>query len=165
MEQFNLHEWKLRELQKYNNITNGRHTFRATAMQPVYSPEQRLTLADGTVIITPEGNSWIGKPITLEDGTPLPPGEYTIANNMHSSARIIVIGKDGNVKDVREPVLNKGVRNSFVPMNAQEIFHQWRKAELAKLPENRQLKKQAIESISRKLEQIKRETTNLKRDS
>lgn len=37
------------------------------------------TLADGTVVITPD-DDWAGKPVTTEDGSPLPPGEYTLAS-------------------------------------------------------------------------------------
>lgn len=156
MERFNIERWKNRELEKYNNITNGRHTFRPTAMQTYSSNEQRLTLADGTVILTPEEGKWIGKPITLEDGTPLAPGEYVLANTRDSSGRIIVIGKDGNVKEVREPAPVKGVKNTFAPLNAQEMAHQWIQGELAKLPENRQLKKQALESLSQRIEALKK---------
>lgn len=157
---FNLQEWKLREIQKYNNMTNGRHTFRA---KPMSYTEQRLTLADGTVILTPEEGMWAGKPIMLENGTPLPPGEYTLANSMHSSGRIIVIGRDGNVKEVREPV--QTIKNKVTAMNTQEMIHDWRLKELQKLPENQQLRKQAIEKLSRDIEALKRETSNLKKDA
>lgn len=38
------------------------------------------TLDDGQVVLVPEGEQWIGQPITLEDGSPLPDGSYTLAS-------------------------------------------------------------------------------------
>lgn len=149
---FNLQEWKMRELQKYNNRTNGRHIFRAKATS--YT-EQRLTLADGTVILTPEEGKWIGKPIMLENGTPLPPGEYTLANSMHSSGRIIVIDKNGNVAEVREPARERVIKNSSASMYEGRITaEEFKRRELAKLPANRQL---AINQLSKKLAALQKE--------
>lgn len=151
MERFNIEHWKSRELEKYKNIYNGRHTFRVKAMS--YA-EQRLTLADGTVILTPEEGKWIGKPITLENGTPLPPGEYTLANGLHSSGGIIVVGKNGNVAEVREPARERVVRNSSAPMYEGRITaEEFKRRELAKLPANRQL---AINQLSKKLADMQR---------
>lgn len=56
------------------------------------------TLADGTVIVVPDEEPWTGKSITTEEGSPLPPGEHTLA-----SGRTVVVGEDGNVSEVREP--------------------------------------------------------------
>ena len=56
------------------------------------------TLADGTIIIVPEDEDWVGQPITLEDGTPLPPGEHALASGV-----MLVIGEDGLVAEKRMP--------------------------------------------------------------
>jgi hypothetical protein len=55
------------------------------------------TLSDGRIIVTPEEGDWTGQPITLEDGTPLEDGSYTLA----SGRTITVAG--GAVTEVKEP--------------------------------------------------------------
>lgn len=55
------------------------------------------TLADGRVVITPEEGDWTGKPITLEDGTPLEDGSYTLS----TGREITVAG--GTITEVKEP--------------------------------------------------------------
>lgn len=60
------------------------------------------TLADGTVVLVPDDDDWVGKNITLEDGTPLPPGEYPL-----SSGFIVVVGEGGAIAEKREPMEDK----------------------------------------------------------
>jgi ATP-dependent protease ClpP protease subunit len=55
------------------------------------------TLADGTVVSVPEEGDWTGKPITLEDGTPLPDGEYTL-----DGGRMITVA-GGTIATVKDP--------------------------------------------------------------
>ncbi len=55
------------------------------------------TLADGTVVIVPEEGDWTGKPITTEDGTALPDGDYTLA-----SGRMITVA-GGAITTVTDP--------------------------------------------------------------
>lgn len=55
------------------------------------------TLADGTVIsIDSEDGDWAGKKVSTEDGTPIPTGEYPLADG-----RVLVVA-DGTVSEVRE---------------------------------------------------------------
>lgn len=68
-----------------------------------FSPQNATeTLADGTVIIVPDGEDWTGQIITTEDGAPLPAGEHALASGM-----ILVIGEGGAVMEKREPVEDK----------------------------------------------------------
>ena len=55
------------------------------------------TLADGQVIIVPDDGDWVGKPVTFEDGSPLPAGEHELA-----SGKIIVVGEDTLIAEVKE---------------------------------------------------------------
>lgn len=63
-----------------------------------FSPKNMTeTLADGRVVVTPEEGDWTGKPITLEDGTPLEDGTYTLS----TGREITVAG--GTITEVKEP--------------------------------------------------------------
>jgi hypothetical protein len=56
------------------------------------------TLSDGRVItVQSEDEDWTGKPVTLEDGSPLPPGEYTLA-----SKKVITVGEGSTIAEVKE---------------------------------------------------------------
>ena len=81
------HNTILAAIQNLGNRING-----------LFAPKNATdTLADGTVVSVPEEGDWTGKPITLEDGTPLPDGEYTLA-----SGRMITVA-GGNVATVKDP--------------------------------------------------------------
>jgi len=57
------------------------------------------TLSDGKVIvIQAEDGDWTGKKVTLEDGSPLPAGEHTLA-----SGRTISVDDSGTITEVKEP--------------------------------------------------------------
>jgi hypothetical protein len=57
------------------------------------------TLDDGRkVTVQSEDGDWVGKPVTLEDGSPLPAGTYTLA-----SKRTITVDEGGIIADVKEP--------------------------------------------------------------
>lgn len=57
------------------------------------------TLSDGRVIvIQAEDGDWTGKKVTLEDGSPLPAGEHTLA-----SGRTITVDDSGTIATVKEP--------------------------------------------------------------
>lgn len=56
------------------------------------------TLADGTVIVVEsEDGDWAGKRATLEDGSPLPPGDHELAGG-----RLLVVGEGGVISEVKE---------------------------------------------------------------
>lgn len=55
------------------------------------------TLADGTVVIVPDGDDWTGQSITTEDGAPLPAGEHELASGF-----IIVVDETGIITEKRE---------------------------------------------------------------
>lgn len=87
------------------------------------------TLADGTTKVNvPEEGDWTGQKMTAEDGSELPPGEYTLA-----SGKIVVIGEDGLIATVTEPEakLEQEPTNSEEEMKAQEQLA----AALAKIQE------------------------------
>jgi uncharacterized phage infection (PIP) family protein YhgE len=61
------------------------------------------TLSDGKVIvIQAEDGDWTGKKVTLEDGSPLPAGEHTLA-----SGRTISVDDTGTITEVKEPEAKK----------------------------------------------------------
>lgn len=56
------------------------------------------TLADGKVIVVQsEDGDWVGKPVTFEDGSPLPPGDHALADG-----RLLVVGDGGIISEVKE---------------------------------------------------------------
>lgn len=56
------------------------------------------TLQDGRKIqVQSEDEDWTGKPVTLEDGSPLPPGEYPLA-----SKKVITVGDGSTITEVKE---------------------------------------------------------------
>ena len=64
-----------------------------------FSPKNATeTLADGTPVIVPDDEDWAGKTITLEDGTPLPPGEHALASGV-----VVVVGEGGSISEKRMP--------------------------------------------------------------
>lgn len=64
-----------------------------------FSPKNATdTLSDGTVVVVPDDEDWTGKTITLEDGTPLPPGEHALASGI-----IVVVGEGGAISEKRVP--------------------------------------------------------------
>lgn len=55
------------------------------------------TLADGTVIqVMTEDGDWTGKQITYQDGSPLPPGDYPLADG-----RILTVGENSTIAEVK----------------------------------------------------------------
>ena len=42
------------------------------------------TLEDGRVVVVPDGDDWTGQPITLEDGSALEDGTYTLAGGQNN---------------------------------------------------------------------------------
>lgn len=73
------------------------------------------TLADGTVVIVPDDEDWVGKNITLEDGSPLPPGEYPLASGF-----MVVVGEDGMIAEKREPVEDTAKPDEAQPTENEE---------------------------------------------
>lgn len=68
--------------------------------------EYTETLADGTVIIVlSDTEDWTGKQVILEDGSPLPPGDYPMADG-----KVLTIGDGGIVTTVADAI----------PQDAQE---------------------------------------------
>jgi ATP-dependent protease ClpP protease subunit len=59
------------------------------------------TLSDGRVVVTPDDGDWTGKPITLEDGSPLEDGTFTLAGGV----TITVAG--GTITERKEPEAKK----------------------------------------------------------
>ena len=56
------------------------------------------TLADGTVIqVESEDGDWTGKKVYYADGSPIPPGDYTLA-----SGKILTVGEDSTIATVKE---------------------------------------------------------------
>jgi len=71
------------------------------------------TLADGKAItIQSEDGDWVGKKVTLEDGSPLPAGEHTLA-----SGRTITVDDAGTIASVKEPE----AKQEEEPENTQEM--------------------------------------------
>ena len=71
------------------------------------------TLADGKAItIQSEDGDWVGKKVTLEDGSPLPAGEHTLA-----SGRKITVDETGTIATVTEPE----AKQEDEPENTQEM--------------------------------------------
>lgn len=65
------------------------------------------TLADGTVIqVESEDGDWTGKRITREDGSPLEPGEYALADG-----RVLIVGDDSTISEVREMEAENNAEN------------------------------------------------------
>jgi DNA repair exonuclease SbcCD ATPase subunit len=61
--------------------------------------EYTETLADGTVIIVlSDTEDWTGKQVILEDGSPLPPGDYPMADG-----KTLTIGDGGMITTVTDP--------------------------------------------------------------
>lgn len=92
------------DYQKYKNMKD-KSTILAFAedfmnkVKGLWSPRSVTdTLEDGTKINVPDEGDWIGKSVTLEDGTPLPAGPHTL-----QSGKVIVVGDDGNIVEVTEP--------------------------------------------------------------
>lgn len=100
-----LHKWYVEselELQKEDTMEKNSMTSkidRLFNMISLYFNPKNMTetLADGRVVITPEEGDWTGKPITLEDGTPLEDGSYTLS----TGREITVAG--GAITEVKEP--------------------------------------------------------------
>lgn len=73
------------------------------AITSAFSSPKALTntLADGTTqveIAVEEGEDWVGKSITYADGTPLPPGEYTLA-----SGETVTVGENSTIAQKTTP--------------------------------------------------------------
>lgn len=52
------------------------------------------TLKDGTVIVVPDDEDWVGKSVTTEDGAPLPPGVHELASGF-----TVTVDENGNVTE------------------------------------------------------------------
>lgn len=77
-----------------NSITKMLNQLFGTEEKPKNMME---TLTDGRMIIVPDDPDWVGKPVTLEDGSPLPAGEHELA-----SGKIIVVGDGSTITEVKE---------------------------------------------------------------
>lgn len=72
-------------------------------LNQLFNTEEKLknmtdTLADGKVIVVQsEDGDWVGKPVTFEDGSPLPPGDHPLADG-----RLLVVGDGGVISEVKE---------------------------------------------------------------
>lgn len=56
------------------------------------------TLADGrSIIVMSDDEDWTGKQVIYEDGTPLEPGDYTLA-----SGKVISVGENTTISEVKE---------------------------------------------------------------
>lgn len=114
------------------------------------------TLADGTVVQVPEEGDWVGKPVTLESGEPLSPGEHTLA-----SGKVIVIGEDGLVMTVTEPEakLEQEPTNSEEDMKLKEENERL-KAELEQLKSALAVSNSQNEKIEAKAKSFENKYTN-----
>lgn len=100
-----------------------------TFLNPEKIKNAVLTLGDGRKIQTPD-DDWAGKQVTLEDGSALPPGEYTL-----EGGGTFAVGEDGNaVASPTEPeaVLEQEPTNSEDDMKLKEENERL-KAELEQL--------------------------------
>lgn len=52
------------------------------------------TLKDGTVVVVPDDEDWVGKSVTTEDGAPLPPGVHELASGF-----TVTVDENGNVTE------------------------------------------------------------------
>lgn len=70
------------------------------ALTKFLSPKaMTYTLSDGQQIeVDSEDGEWVGKSITYADGTPVPPGEYTLENQ-----DVILVGEGSTITEVRTP--------------------------------------------------------------
>ena len=69
------------------------------ALNPKPKNEMMETLADGTKIrVMSDDEDWMGKQCTYEDGSPIPPGTYTLA-----SGKEITVGENSTIAEVKEP--------------------------------------------------------------
>ena len=65
-----------------------------------------------SITIQSEDGDWVGKKVTLEDGSPLPAGEHTLA-----SGRKITVDETGTIATVTEPE----AKQEEEPENTQEM--------------------------------------------
>ena len=105
------------------------------------------TLADGTVVIVPDDDDWVGKNITLEDGTALPPGEHALASGV-----IVVIGEDGMIAEKREPEAEDKNQNEDMKLKEENEALKARIAELESAIESRNEAAEKAEAKARTFE-------------
>lgn len=73
------------------NLAAAFDKFLSPTAGPVAKTE---TLKDGTVIMVPDEEDWMGKSVTTEDGAPLPPGMHEL-----ESGFTITVDENGNVTE------------------------------------------------------------------
>lgn len=81
-----------------NNETKSILTRIEKMLSNIFKPKNQLTetLEDGTVIvIMSEDNDWVGKSVMYEDGTPVPAGDYILADG-----KTITVGDGGIISEV-----------------------------------------------------------------
>lgn len=88
------------DIKKYNRMEDKKNFLAKIGrmIDNLLSPKNMTeTLEDGRVVVVPDGDDWTGQPITLEDGSALEDGTYTLAGGK----TITVAG--GTVTQVSEP--------------------------------------------------------------
>lgn len=73
------------------NLAAAFDKFLSPTAGPVAKTE---TLKDGTVIVVPDDEDWVGKSVTTEDGAPLPPGVHELASGF-----TVTVDENGNVTE------------------------------------------------------------------
>jgi ATP-dependent protease ClpP protease subunit len=104
MEDGTIHKWYVDQELEPINDTRMENTEKLSAIESLlkkvvnyFTPKNMTeTLSDGRVINVPDEDDWTGKPVTLEDGSPLEDGTFTIAGGKS----ITVAG--GNITEVKE---------------------------------------------------------------
>lgn len=101
-------EDSLRAVARIDSAFKTMKTDRKTAIRSAldtinawFNPKNQMTetLSDGrTVLVLSEDDDWTGKQVTYEDGTPLEPGEYTLA-----SGKKFTVGDGSTIQTVQEP--------------------------------------------------------------
>lgn len=114
------------------------------------------TLSDGTKVNVPEDGDWVGKPVTREDGSPLPAGEHVL-----ESGKVIVVGDDGLITTVTEPEakLEQEPTNSEEDMKLKEENERL-KAELEQLKSALAVSNSQNEKIEAKAKSFENKYTN-----
>lgn len=87
----------IKYLKHMNNKTSAIDSLKKRIMALFAPSNVADTLADGTVIqVDSEDGDYAGKKVYMEDGTPIPTGEYPLADG-----RVLVV-TDGTISEVRE---------------------------------------------------------------
>lgn len=117
--------------------------------KPKIKNQIALALADGrNILIMSEDDVVEGKPVTLEDGTPLAPGQYPLADG-----KVLTVDEIGNVTSIGEAPQN----NANVEEKVKEL-----EAQLAAAKQGTETAQQAAQTAETAATQAKLETVKYK---